>query len=75
MDHLYFYAPQFTVQDWNIVPGIHSHQFAATENPGVPYTDVITGALSDISRRTGKPLDTMRISWIDDGPYVVPVQC
>lgn len=73
MDHLYFYAPQVDDKDWQQLPGINGKSFIASGDKSDHYSEMIRGALQDIAKREGSTIEDMSISWIGDGPYVIPI--
>lgn len=73
MDHLIFFSPQLTGERFEPVPGIDGHRFTDAD-PGDPdcFAKALDGALRAISEAEGRRLGEMDITWIADGPYVVP---
>ncbi len=86
MDHLYFYAPQFTADHYDVVPGINGARFVHDAEMGIgigigigmgmgsAVQQFYTGALTDAATRLGKPLDEISVCLLLDGPYGVPLQ-
>ena len=64
-DHLFFYSPMLDKRDFEGLPG---HVLPKE----LGYAQALTDALGEISRRENRPLDGFTISYIADGPYVVP---
>ncbi|MDR3311857.1 MAG: lactate racemase domain-containing protein [Spirochaetaceae bacterium] len=76
MDHMILYAPQLDASSWQGLPGVNGARFLSAEkntrsNPAC-YDGVVQGALEYIHRQTGKKPGEMPVSWICDGPYVIP---
>jgi hypothetical protein len=76
MDHLIFYAPQFGPEWRRGLPGLDAGVFLSPEensrnNPEV-YGTVLCRALEYIARQSGREVEKQHITWISDGPYVIP---
>jgi len=76
-DHLLFYSPSLDEIWWPGVPGVNLRKALPVEEQTQPSPAclrlAVERALEQISTRTGRSLDELRISWINDGPYVIPV--
>ena len=64
-DHLVFYAPELDTGDFEGLPG---HVLPK----GLGYAAALQEALAYIAARENRPIETMTISFIADGPYAVP---
>ena len=64
-DHLVFYAPDLDTGDFEGLPG---HVLPK----GLGYAAALQEALAYIAARENRPIETMTISYIADGPYAVP---
>ncbi|NCB00770.1 MAG: DUF2088 domain-containing protein [Spirochaetia bacterium] len=74
MDHLIFYSPSMNACWYPLLPGQNGNTYLSPEtNSEDVFRNFISNTLSYISKKEGKNLDEMDITWIEDGPYVVPV--
>ena len=64
-DHLVFYSPMLDKSDFEGLPGK-----VLPKNLG--YAEALRQALAYISEKESRPLETFSISYIADGPYVIP---
>lgn len=73
MDHLYLYSPSMDRMFVPLLPGqdgsVYIEQGAPQEEK---FSRFIANVLKDISEREEKDIDDMQVTWIEDGPYVVP---
>ena len=76
-DHLLFYSPSLDEIWWPGVPGVNLRKALPAPEQAQPSSAclrlAVERALEQVAARTGKSLDELRISWINDGPYVIPV--
>ena len=73
-NHYYFYAPQIPHSEFDLLPGIDIRALGCEdESKDDIYSSMIELAIRDIERRTGKKRDEMRITYMADGPYAIPV--
>jgi nickel-dependent lactate racemase len=72
-DHLIFYAPQMDAVWWPGLPGLDGRAYLEGGAGPDAHAKVVSGALDAIAARAGKPLDQLSITYINDGPYVIPV--
>ncbi len=73
MDHLYFYSPSMD-RLWNpLLPGVDGNVYIEEQTPqGEKFSRFVSESLKTISAREEKELEEMKVTWIEDGPYVVP---
>lgn len=64
-DHLVFYSPMLDKQDFEGLPG---HVL----DKKLGYAQALKEALAYISGRENRPIEEFTISYIADGPYVIP---
>ncbi len=73
MDHLYFYSPSMDRLWSPLLPGQDGNVYIDEKTPqGESFAAFVENALKAIRKRAGKDTDDMSITWIEDGPYVVP---
>lgn len=75
MDHMILYSPQLDAIWWPALPGVDGSRFLDGGKKDAPeaYRTVVANALEHIAKREGKDLSSLDITWIVDGPYVIPV--
>ncbi len=75
MDHLIFYSPTMDKIWWPILPGMDGGAYIdeSVEEKDY-YYHVVNKSLEHIVKVEGKELSEMSITWIEDGPYVIPVE-
>ncbi|MDC7247723.1 MAG: lactate racemase domain-containing protein [Sphaerochaetaceae bacterium] len=74
MDHLIFYSPTMDKIWWPMLPGFDGGSFIDESVQEKDYFyHVVNKSLQRISQMEGKDISEMSISWIEDGPYVIPV--
>lgn len=76
MDHMIFYSPKLDRIWWPGLPGLNGEMFLSEterEAPGADcFAKVVDGALSYIGRQEGKPLESLQVTYVSEGPYVIP---
>ncbi len=75
-DHYYLYAPQITHGYYQLLPGNDIRELLVEgedENSRDIYSVAIEKAIEDIEKRTGKSREEMKIVYLSDGPYGIPV--
>jgi nickel-dependent lactate racemase len=74
MEHLILYSPKLDALWWPGLPGLDGSTFLSEDLKDSPTTfkTVVAQALSSIAEREKKDLKSMDITWISDGPYVIP---
>lgn len=74
MDHMILYSPQLDALWWPGLPGVDGSAFLGEVKKDSPeaFKTVVSNALEHIARQEGKDLASMDITWIEDGPYVIP---
>ena len=73
-NHYYFFAPQIPHREFDLLPGIDIRTLGnEDEKDKNVYSRMVELAISDIEKRTGKKREDMKIIYIADGPYEIPV--
>lgn len=73
-NHYYFFAPQIPHREFDLLPGIDIRTLGnEDESDKNVYSRMVELAISDIEKRTGKKREDMKIIYIADGPYEIPV--
>ena len=73
-NHYYFFAPQIPHREFDLLPGIDIRTLGnEDESDKNIYSRMVELAISDIEKRTGKKREDMKIIYIADGPYEIPV--
>jgi len=73
MDHLIFYSPSMDRCWYPLLPGVDGNRFVPEGTPDTESMKTfVTNALAHIATSEGTPLEKLAITWIEDGPYVVP---
>lgn len=72
MDHVIFYAPQMDDIWWDGLPGINGSRFLSDRRDAGCYRDVVEASLQYIAKREDKRVEDLAITYISDGPYVIP---
>ena len=73
-NHYYFFAPQIPHREFDLLPGIDIRTLGnEDESDKDVYSKMVELAISDIEKRTGKKREDMKIIYIADGPYEIPV--
>lgn len=74
MDHMILYSPQLDAIWWPGLPGVDGSKFLDGVEKDSPdaYRSVVSHALEHIAKREGKDLSSLDVTWIADGPYVIP---
>lgn len=76
MDHLMFYAPQMDEIWWPGLLGVNGERFlnSMEKSSSEIFQNVVKGALDCIAEERHISLKDMVLTYISDGPYVIPVQ-
>jgi nickel-dependent lactate racemase len=75
MDHLIFYSPQMDEIWWPGLPGVNGSTLLGTlpvEKTEL-FGAVIEQSLEYIESREKRDVQDMQVTWISDGPYVIPM--
>ena len=73
-NHYYFFAPQIPHREFDLLPGIDIRTLGnEDESDKNVYSRMVELAISDIEKRIGKKREDMKIIYIADGPYEIPV--
>ncbi len=76
MDHMIFYSPKLDKIWWPGLPGVNGEMFLPESERSAPGADcfakVVDAALAYIERQEGKPLDSLQVTYVSEGPYVIP---
>ena len=73
-NHYYFFAPQIPHREFDLLPGIDIRTLGnEDEKDKNVYSRMVELAIADIEKRTGKKREDMKIIYIADGPYEIPV--
>ncbi len=73
MDNLYLYAPQFLAEHYAMVPGIDGSRFISGDNCTTAVAEFYEKALLHAAGRLGKPVETLSVAILQDGPYGIPL--
>jgi nickel-dependent lactate racemase len=74
MENMTFFSPQMDKIWWDGLPGQDGSKYldgVAKDDPNA-FNTVVNNALVSIAKQEGKKLEELNISWISDGPYVIP---
>lgn len=72
MDHLYLYSPKLDRSQWECIPGINGADLIGQNDKPGCFDEFVRAALAQIETREGKPISDFDVSYIAEGPYVVP---
>jgi lactate racemase len=77
MDHLIFYSPSLDAIWWPGIPGVNAQMFLSEQDRDSPgpacFKQVVAKALEHIEKECGRSLEEMKITYVNDGPYIIPV--
>ena len=72
MENMTFFSPQMDKIWWDGLPGQDGQIFDGVAKDDQMLNTVVNNALASIAKQEGKKLEELNISWISDGPYVIP---
>ncbi len=72
-DHLLFYSPTMDRYWYPLIPGVDGNTLIPKNTTKEElFRTFVTNSLLSISERENSPIEDFDITWIADGPYVVP---
>lgn len=73
MDHLYFYSPNMDRMWSPLLPGEDGHQYLEEPTPQAEkFSRFVSNVLRTIETKREMSIDDMSVTWIENGPYVIP---
>ena len=72
-NNFYFYAPQIDSSWYDSIPGIDVRALGSVNDSCDDYNNVLELAIKDIEKRTGKNRKDLTITFLQEGPYEIPV--
>ena len=72
-NNFYFYAPQIGSSWYDSIPGIDVRALGSVNDSCDDYNNVLELAIKDIEKRTGKNRKDLTITFLQEGPYEIPV--